>query len=239
MQHDGSERNASFPASRRAASFFFYQFVRWAFQRFYREFSWSYDTVAFLVSRGYWRRWTLAAMPALRGRVLETGCGTGYVQLALAQQHRRATGLDASRQMLGHTRRRLRRAGLAATLVRAVSQHMPFADNSYDSVLATFPSEYIIHPDTLAEIRRVLTPNGRLIIVDAGHFLDHGLYERLVDLAYRMTFQRSVQPPIDQPPNLSDDVRIERLHAAGFRTDITWAHIDRSRVMILIAQAHQ
>lgn len=211
--------------------------VRWAFQRFYREFSWTYDAVAFAVSRGYWRRWALAALPFLWGRVLETGCGTGYVQLALAQQGRPALGLDASRQMLGHTRRRLRRFGLTAPLVRALSQQLPFGNATYDTVLATFPTEYIVHPDTLAEVQRVLTPNGQLVIVDAAHFTTDGPYERLVDLAYRATFQRPVGAPADvAPPDLSGDPRLGRLRAAGFAPEIHWAAVGRSRVMVLVAQ---
>ncbi|NJP04278.1 MAG: hypothetical protein HC837_00930 [Chloroflexaceae bacterium] len=38
-------------------------FIRWAFDRFYRECAWTYDTVAWLVSWGYWQRWTHAALP--------------------------------------------------------------------------------------------------------------------------------------------------------------------------------
>ena len=41
--------------------------LRWSFARFYREFAWTYDTVAAAVSRGLWRRWIEAVVPRLHG----------------------------------------------------------------------------------------------------------------------------------------------------------------------------
>src|SRR5689334_21785273 len=79
--------------------------VRWAFARFYREFAWTYDTVAAAVSGGRWSAWGQAVLPELRGRVLELGCGTGNLQQARARGGQLITGLDASSQMLAITRR--------------------------------------------------------------------------------------------------------------------------------------
>ncbi len=89
--------------------------VQWGFERLYHELAWSYDLVAATVSRGYWRHWTLAAVPLLQGgRVLEVGCGTGYLQLALAGTPIPHAGYDASPEMLRQATRRLRRAGFDA-----------------------------------------------------------------------------------------------------------------------------
>jgi ubiquinone/menaquinone biosynthesis C-methylase UbiE len=207
----------------------YHRFIHWSFDRFYREFAWTYDTVAWLVSRGLWRRWTLASLPYLSGRTLELGCGTGFVQHALAQQRPGAAiGVDASPFMLAHTRRRLRRAGLSATVVHGRAQALPFRAGSFDTALATFPSEYILHPDTLADIRRVLVAHGHLVIVDAAHFTSYGWYERLVDLAYRITFQASVQSPPAQ-------VRYTKiLEQAGFRLQTHSEQVGASNVTILV-----
>lgn len=216
------------------------RFVRWAFERFYNEYAWSYDSVAWLVSRGLWQAWTQAALPFLEGQVLELGCGTGYVQLARAQQKLPIVGLDASPFMLGHSRKRLARAGYAAYLVQARSQKIPFADQSFDSVLSTFPSDYILHPDTLREIVRVLRPNGRFVLVDAAHFTQHDLYAQLVDIAYWLTFQRPLSnysnDHAPEQPDLSRDLRLEALQKAGFGCTINWVTIGQSRVMVLVAQ---
>src|SRR5581483_7415360 len=82
--------------------------IRWCFARFYREFAWTYDAVAAAVSGGRWPDWGRAALPYLRGRVLELGCGTGNLQRALAQYPGVGwpIGLDASPQMLAITRRK-------------------------------------------------------------------------------------------------------------------------------------
>jgi ubiquinone/menaquinone biosynthesis C-methylase UbiE len=204
--------------------------MRWCFARFYREFAWTYDAVAAIVSRGLWRRWTLAGLPLARGRVLELGCGTGNAQLELAERGWPAVGLDASPQMLAITRRRLARAGLRAPLLRAVAQAIPLPDASCDTVLSTFPTEYIFDPRTLAEIRRVLAPGGRLLIVDAARFTGDGPYERLVDLAYRLTLQGTTRH--DAPP---PDIRLLPLERAGFATRTHWQTVGSSQVMVLEA----
>jgi ubiquinone/menaquinone biosynthesis C-methylase UbiE len=206
--------------------------IRWCFARFYREFAWTYDAVAALVSRGLWPRWTLAGLPLARGRLLELGCGTGNAQLELARRRWPALGLDASPQMLALTRRRLAGAGLRAPLVRAMAQAIPLPAASCDTVLATFPTEYIFDPRTLAEIRRVLAPAGRLLIVDAARFTGDGPYERLVDLAYRLTLQGSTRR--DAPP---PDVRLPALERAGFATRTHWQTVGASQVMVLEAWA--
>ena len=127
-------------------------FLRWAFQRFYHEFAWTYDTVAAIVSRGYWQRWVEAAVPLVNGnQVLELACGTGYVQRALAQQGVQVVGIDGSPFMLQHTRRKLWRAGLQSALAQAYTQRLPFANGTFNDVIATFPAEYVLDPHTHAE----------------------------------------------------------------------------------------
>ncbi len=169
--------------------------IRWAFARFYQEFAWTYDTVAALVSAGQWRDWTLTALEFARGVTLEIGCGTGHVQLALAQRRTGFfTGLDRSPQMLRLTRRRLAQAGFQTPLVRADAHALPFVSESFDTIIATFPSEYIAQDATIAEIRRVLRPGGTVAVALWARFADDSPYARLVDAAYRVTLQRSPRP---------------------------------------------
>ncbi|MCS6939849.1 MAG: methyltransferase domain-containing protein [Roseiflexaceae bacterium] len=169
--------------------------IRWAFARFYQEFAWTYDTVAALVSSGQWRAWTLTALEFARGATLELGCGTGHVQLALAQSHSGFfAGLDRSPQMIRLARRRLAQFGSCTPLVRADARALPFVSESFDTIIATFPSDYIAEDATIAEIRRVLRPGGTVAIALWARFADDSLYARLVDAAYRVTLQRSPRP---------------------------------------------
>jgi ubiquinone/menaquinone biosynthesis C-methylase UbiE len=175
--------------------------VRWGFRRLYHEFAWTYDAVAWLVSAGLWRQWAATALPFLHGRVLELGFGPGHLQLALAARPQHAAvGLDRSPQMVAQAAGRLRRHGVTPHLVQGTALSLPFAAASFDTVLATFPAEYILAPETAAEIRRVLTPAGHIVIVDGAQLPAGGLYMRLVDLAYRLTLQAPVRrAPADDP----------------------------------------
>lgn len=200
--------------------------VRRIFHHFYHEFAWTYDVVAWVVSRGLWVRWALVALPRLRGRVLELGFGPGHLQLALAPRPGVA-GLDASPQMSGITARRLRRAGYQPRLARGIAQALPFADATFDTVVATFPAEYILDPQTHAEIRRVLAPHGRLIIIPWAQ-LNPGLYARLADLAYRLTLRTT---PGRRDAQLQLEPAPMQLH--GLRLEAAWVVVGSSRVMLL------
>jgi ubiquinone/menaquinone biosynthesis C-methylase UbiE len=213
--------------------------VGWAFDRFYREFAWTYDTVAWLVSRGLWYRWTAAALPYLRGHVLELGCGTGYMQYVLsATSPGKAVGLDASRQMLALAMRRTLPTGRTVRLLRGKAQRLPFESGSFQTVLSTFPSTYILDRATLGEIRRVLAADGRLVIVDNAR-LDHAdLYAYLVSLAYRLVFPTAETTDPDRDPDRSpsrDHLYARVLAQAGFVVEAYTEQIRQSQVMIFVA----
>ncbi len=230
---------------------FYIRLIRWAFERFYREFAWTYDTVAALVSVGQWRAWTLAALPYLYGNILELGCGTGNLQRALAERsgHLNVVGFDASPQMIVLARLKVERGGGRARLVRGDARALPFPPASFDTLVATFPSEYIAARATLDEVQRVLRPGGRLVIVLGARLASAGLYQWLVDLAYRLTLQRTPRdapaqplqaalagaPDGSTPPVDAFLCRLAQgLAAAGFAIQDQWIDAPRSQVYLII-----
>ncbi|SDJ02603.1 Methyltransferase domain-containing protein [Nonomuraea jiangxiensis] len=104
---------------------------------------------------------TLAGEVAGR-RVLDAGCGSGPLSAALRERGAVVTGIDSSAGMLALARRRL---GDDVDLqVVDVRDPLPFADDSFDDVVASLVLHYLEDwGPTLAEMRRVLRPGGRLI----------------------------------------------------------------------------
>ncbi|MGK4904197.1 class I SAM-dependent methyltransferase [Streptomyces albus] len=107
------------------------------------------------------------AMLALAGdvagrRILDAGCGSGALFAALRDRGAEVTGLDASAGMLALARQRL---GADAPLhVADLKDPQPFADGAFDDVVASLVLHYLEDwGPTLAELRRVLAPGGRLI----------------------------------------------------------------------------
>lgn len=170
----------------------------------------------------------------MHGRVLELGCGTGHMQCALAQHEGVvAIGVDASHPMLRLTQQRADRMRQRVRLIRARAQDLPIPSWSCDVVLATFPSDYILDPQTLHEIRRVLTPEGQLILVDMASFVTRGWYELLVDIAYLAVFGRQ-----DGLNPMKQSVYEQMLHFSGFQTEISEIPVADSRVQVIRATHH-
>ena len=131
-----------------------------------RTLYWLASTLPFA---GQWRHWQRVVIPRLVGPdVLEVGCGIGTLVREMAQAGYHCTALDRSPQMVAATRAELRRHRIADAQARVfcgVVQVLPFPDASFDTVVSTFPTEYIYDRAALAEIGRVLRPSGRLIVV--------------------------------------------------------------------------
>ena len=122
------------------------------------------DVMASSEANHWWyvakRRVITQAWPSTPGiRCLDVGCGGGAV-LSLADTIMPAFGVDLSARALQHGQA----IGLS-TLVRAEGGALPFATGSFSVALALDVLEHHPHPDQmLAEIRRVLAPDGTLIV---------------------------------------------------------------------------
>ena len=104
------------------------------------------------------------------GRLLDIGTGTGRVLELLAPHFRQALGIDASKAMLALARSRLAHSGLAHCAVRLADMYrLPLGDASFDTAVLQMVLHYAEDPTgAVAEAARVLTPGGRLIVIDLG-----------------------------------------------------------------------
>src|SRR5690606_2783097 len=129
-------------------------FLKLAFHLLYYQLAWSYDLVAWTVSFGQWAAWRRLALPYLKpGATLELAYGTGGFFVDLIETGYRPVGIDLSPYMARLAGNRLRRKQYHLRLNRAKAQALPFPANTFDNVVATFPSDYMLQTETLAEIR--------------------------------------------------------------------------------------
>lgn len=160
------------------------------FKLLYHQFAWTYDLVAYIVSFGQWKNWVWSISDQLEPTpTLELGFGPGHLQQYLARQDMPIFGLDLSPQMSRITHRRLRKANLTPRIILTSSTTIPLTENAFDQVIATFPSEYLLVPQTISEIRRVLKPGGRLIILAMARITGKSLPYKIMDAIYRLTGQ--------------------------------------------------
>ena len=96
-------------------------------------------------------------------RILDAGCGSGPLSAALRDRGAIVTGFDSSAKMLELARKRL---GDDTDLHHAeLGGPLPFPDAAFDDVIACLILHYLEDWTTpLAELRRLLTPGGRLIV---------------------------------------------------------------------------
>ncbi|NDJ87059.1 MAG: methyltransferase domain-containing protein [Chloroflexi bacterium] len=203
--------------------------VMFGFRLLYNEMAWTYDLVSWLVSLGQWRTWQRTALAHLglpaKARILEIAFGTGNLQLDLFAAGYQRFGVDLSPFMGRIARHKLHRHHLKAPLARAYAQVLPFPNQVFDAVVSTFPAPFIIEPDTLHEARRVLKPDGRLIIVVNGVLTGGGVLRDVLETAYRITGQRG-----PWPAELG-----ERFQEAGFTLEMRAHPCPYSIAYILVA----
>ena len=142
----------------------------------FSRLAWRYDLVNDVMSFGLHRRWKKQTVElALAGakvkpRVLDLCCGSG--DLCFLAEDRGAgavVGADFTLPMLAVARRRRLEGGRHSGFVQADALTLPFADRTFDVITIGYGLRNIADlPAALSEMRRVLVPGGRAVVLDFG-----------------------------------------------------------------------
>lgn len=192
---------------------------------------------------GQWRTWQQQVLSRIHGKdVLELGCGLGDLLADMLETGYNCRALEHSPQMVAAARDTLhkRHLGQAATIIQGSAQSIPFSDASFDTVISTFPSEYIYDPDTISEVARVLRSGGRLIVIEGANLLPVGILQPFLVfiqmLVYgpaalfgprkRYTLREEIERSHNQP---TDDIVVDILTNAWFGQHIPLEQYDLKR----------
>lgn len=144
-----------------------------------------------------WFVTAVAASPP--GKVLDLACGPGIVAEVVAPHAGELVGVDLSPEMLRLAEQRLAMAGLAnSRFIMAPADQLPFDAGTYDTVVTRLSLHHFpVVSSVLAEVRRVLTSRGRLILADIHSSDDpgeaelHNALEQLRDPTHVRMLSRS------------------------------------------------
>jgi demethylmenaquinone methyltransferase/2-methoxy-6-polyprenyl-1,4-benzoquinol methylase len=133
-----------------------------------------YDLMNDLMSCGMhrlWKSFTIARSGVREGsRVLDVAGGTGDLALAFARkvgQSGQVWLTDINNAMLTNGRDRLCDKGCLIPVAQCDAEKLPFPDDFFDCVTVAFGLRNMTHKDAaLAEMRRVLRPGGRLLVLE-------------------------------------------------------------------------
>jgi demethylmenaquinone methyltransferase / 2-methoxy-6-polyprenyl-1,4-benzoquinol methylase len=134
----------------------------------------TYDFLNHFLSLGIDRSWRNRLVWMLAehrpSAVLDVATGTADLAVAIASLNpARINGIDISGRMLEIGKRKVTQRGLdrLITLERADAEDIPFPDESFDAVTVAFGVRNFAHLERgLSEIRRVLRPEGKVLILE-------------------------------------------------------------------------
>jgi len=119
------------------------------------------------------RQWTLDLADLQPGSVvLDVGCGTGTLLLAAGERvgpSGALHGLDAAPEMAAHARHKAEARGVSLEVLEGSANKLPYPPASFDAVFCTLVLHHLpgsMRAAAIREMRRVLRPGGRAVIVD-------------------------------------------------------------------------
>ncbi|MDD3268508.1 MAG: class I SAM-dependent methyltransferase [Syntrophomonadaceae bacterium] len=119
-------------------------------------------------------------------RVLEVACGTGIISLGLAERIKNIEGIDFAPEMVAIAQKKAERAGVKVRFMVQDACNLQYDPDSFDAVIIANTLHIMPEPEkALAEIKRVLKPDGRLIAptyIHAGN-IKAAIFSRLMSLS--------------------------------------------------------
>ena len=96
--------------------------------------------------------------PRPEQRLLEVGCGRGWLAQRMQETHPATYGIDVNPRSIAH--------GVAQNLAAMDALHLRFDDEQFDHVYSFHAIEHIVEAgDAIREMHRVLAPGGRILLV--------------------------------------------------------------------------
>jgi len=145
--------------------------VREMFSRLAKRYDLVNDVMSFGMHRKWKREAVRLALDGRRaGRVLDLCCGTGDMSfLAEELGASSVVGADFTVPMLSVARRRAAEESRRPGFVGADALRLPFGDAVFDSITVGYGLRNVADPgNALREMRRVLAPGGRAVVLDFG-----------------------------------------------------------------------
>jgi ubiquinone/menaquinone biosynthesis C-methylase UbiE len=126
-------------------------------------------------------------------RVIEAGCGPGYMASALADRRFQVSAFDTSEGMLGLTRQLFASSKRPAPELKVGSiETVPFEDAQFDLYVSAGVIEYLENDDrALEEAYRVLAPGGYMVLSITNRFSHAGLFDVIVEALKRQPLART------------------------------------------------
>lgn len=126
-----------------------------------------YDPVLWLGEKAGLSKWRRKLVAGVEGRVLELGAGTGRNLIHYPSDLEQLTLVEPDRSKAERLARKTESLGLAAEIIRAPAELLPFDDDSFDTVVVTLV--FCTMADPLAgatEVMRILKSDGKLLFLE-------------------------------------------------------------------------
>ena len=199
----------------------------------FNQIATRYDLMNSIISLGMHRYWRTKAVSVLKpvenSLYLDVGCGTGDVAIEMVIQSPKCSviGIDPATEMLETGRSKVQQQGYHnISFQQGDCMALPFEDSVFKGVVTAFCIRNVTNRlKAMTEIRRVLKPSGRIVIVEltvpenrlvrSGH----RLYSRCVVpfLGRLLTGQKAYRYLVDSVEDFPKEQKIiDMLNDAGF-----------------------
>lgn len=141
-----------------------------------RGFSALYDRCFKATEEAGLRDLRREVLAGAEGRVLELGAGTGLNLELYPPDVSDLTLTEPDPHMVKQLRKRVDSLGHPAQVVQAPGENLPFEDDSFDTIVVTLVLCTVPNPTaTLAEVKRVLKPDGQFLFLEHVRSTDPGI----------------------------------------------------------------